>query len=455
VKLPSSDNQSKFSLSAFLKSKHFRENISKRYHIIRLKILDRLIYSLLIKRIRLVQRKFTGISESSAFHAPEIDLTKSEKNAVANIAERIDDESRLLLVHKAAVEPVEKVKRNKVAFAQILSAKQWYLVGAIFLFVFFSLLHIFFSSNTFREHKPVKIEILPGMDFGTITATLYEKGVVENRLTFKITAELIGAPSRIKAGRYIFENGISNYGILEKLVAGMGDKLRLVKLFDGSTIRAFAERLQNENIVPADSFLLCVNDSTVIKKYFPDKKSLLGYLLPGSYELFEHSEAENVVAVLLTSFKTFENEEIDPILQNSGLTLNEVIILAAIVDGETNKTDEMPRIAGVYLNRLKLGMKLQADPTLQFLRSEKWGRVTAELLTNDSPYNTYKYYGLPPGPINNPGKDAIRAALNPEHHNYLFFVADTKGGHLFASTYEEHQKNAKAYYEWLEKKNSK
>jgi UPF0755 protein len=132
-----------------------------------------------------------------------------------------------------------------------------------------------------------------------------------------------------------------------------------------------------------------------------------------------------------------------------GYTPHQVLTMASIIDGETNKTEEMPVIAGVYYNRLRIGMRLQADPTVQYLIPGGWKRLIYDDLNIDSPYNTYKFAGLPPGPINNPGKEAIRAALYPQKHKYIFFVADGNGGHKFAESYTQHLRLVNEYREWL------
>jgi UPF0755 protein len=133
-----------------------------------------------------------------------------------------------------------------------------------------------------------------------------------------------------------------------------------------------------------------------------------------------------------------------------GYSVHEVLTLASIIEGETKKPEEMPVIAEVYYNRLKRGMKLEADPTIQYLIEGKWRRLLYKDLRKDNPYNTYMYYGLPPGPINNPGKTAILAALYPAEGDYLFFVADGNGGHKFARTYSEHLKNVREYRTWIQ-----
>jgi len=156
-----------------------------------------------------------------------------------------------------------------------------------------------------------------------------------------------------------------------------------------------------------------------------------------------------VIRTIHNEFKKFIDDSIGYTSNHQKYTLHQIVTLASIVEGETNKTSEMPAIAGVYYNRLKIGMKLQADPTVQYLQPNGWKRLNHHDLKLDNPYNTYKYYGLPPGPINNPGKDALRAAFRPEQNKYLFFVADGSGGHNFAQNYLQHLKYVRDYRKWL------
>jgi UPF0755 protein len=185
-----------------------------------------------------------------------------------------------------------------------------------------------------------------------------------------------------------------------------------------------------------------------------DAKSLEGYLLPADYEWYERSSAEEVLKSLCYSFKNFFTDSLVERTSEIGFTVHEVLTLASIIKGETDKVDEMPRISGVYHNRLRIGMKLQADPTVQYLLKNGWRRLTYKDLEIDSPYNTYKYFGLPPGPINNPGRDAILAALYPEKNKYLYFVADGNGGHTFAETLAGHNKNVINYRKLIKERNS-
>jgi UPF0755 protein len=152
----------------------------------------------------------------------------------------------------------------------------------------------------------------------------------------------------------------------------------------------------------------------------------------------------------------FEDTEIIRQMQILGMTKSEILIMASIIDGESNKISEFKRISGVYHNRLRNNWKLQADPTVQYLirqRRKKVNKVYLKDLEIDSKFNTYMYYGLPPAPINNPGKDAIIAALYPEQHDLFFFVADGNGGHLFSKTSREHQNNVNRYRDWRRQNN--
>ena len=183
------------------------------------------------------------------------------------------------------------------------------------------------------------------------------------------------------------------------------------------------------------------------------KTSLEGYLLTGTYEFYEKSSVEEVISKMYDNFQKFLNDTLRARAAEIGFSIHEVLTLASIIKGETNNAEEMPKISGVYHNRLKIGMRLQADPTVQYLLKGGWRRLLNKDLLLNSPYNTYKYTGLPPRPINNPGKDAILAALYPEDNNYLYFVADGKGKHNFSSSYKEHVKKVNEYRKWLKSQN--
>jgi UPF0755 protein len=180
-----------------------------------------------------------------------------------------------------------------------------------------------------------------------------------------------------------------------------------------------------------------------------------GYLFPDSYFVYERSSPSEIIGIFYNGFKKFMTDSLRARADSMGFSIHEVLTLASIVEGETNKTEEMPQIASVYLNRLKKGMKLEADPTVQYLQPNGWKRLLYKDLKIKSPYNTYLNTGLPPGPINNPGRDAIHAVLYPADTEYLFFVANGAGGHNFSKTYSQHLRNVSKYRRWLREQQRK
>lgn len=180
-----------------------------------------------------------------------------------------------------------------------------------------------------------------------------------------------------------------------------------------------------------------------------------GYLFPDIYEIYERSSPAEIIGIFYNGFKNFWTDSLSQKADSMGYTVHEILTIASIVEGETNNKSEMPVIASVYLNRLKRGMKLEADPTIQYLQPNGWKRLLYKDLKINSPYNTYLYKGLPPGPINNPGREAILGVLYPANTNYLFFVANGEGGHNFSRTYSQHLRNVNKYRRWLRQQQKK
>jgi len=379
------------------------------------------------------------------------------KEAVMRIYERILDESR-------AIQKEEAVKGNlyklfsaggKVSFKSLLSKKELLLIISFFAVVLSIFSFIFFSPNTYSGNVPKVIKISKGESLDFLAQKLQEEGIISSKGNFKLAAYVYGATKRIKAARYRVPNGLSYLSLLDLFISGKGDALKEVKLYSGISTKGLCNRLQVEKIVNADSLFTLINNKEFLSKINFDKSSLEGYLLPDHYEFYENSSAEEIAQTIYGAFQKFFGDSLKAQAKKIGLTEHEVVTLAPIVDGETNKKEEMNRIAGVYLNRLHGGMKLQADPTLQYLQTNGWKRLAGKDLQIDSKYNTYKNYGLPPGPINNPGKEALLAVLYPEKNNYFFFIADTQGGHLFSQTFSQHQKLAKEYHTWLNRQSKK
>ena len=209
-----------------------------------------------------------------------------------------------------------------------------------------------------------------------------------------------------------------------------------------------AEKITKNLEISPETFLALLKDSAYIRKFGFEEATVMGMFIPNTYEIWWNTSAENLFDRMYKEYGNFWTEARLEKAKNLGLTQNEVSALASIVQAETQKADERPKVAGVYLNRLRINMALQADPTLVFAVGDfNLKRVLNVHKEIDSPYNTYKYPGLPPGPINLPEISALEAVLNYEDHDYLYFCAkeDFSGYHAFAKDYNEHMNNARRY----------
>jgi peptidoglycan lytic transglycosylase G len=271
----------------------------------------------------------------------------------------------------------------------------------------------------------------------------------------KTAAFLYGAEKKIRAGRYEIPNGLSYLDLIELFLYGKADFLVNVKLYDGSRIKSMAATLRVNAFIDSASFVNKCNDRSFLDSLGLDYPTIEGYLLPQQYSLYERSSANEIIKRIYSGFKNFYDDSLKERGKELGYSVHEIVTLASIIEGETKNKKEMPIIAEVYYNRLKRGMKLEADPTIQYLIQGKWRRLLFQDLKTQSPYNTYMNYGLPPGPINNPGKQALLAALYPDSNKYLYFVADGNGGHKFSQTYSEHLKNVREYRRWLRAQENK
>lgn len=331
---------------------------------------------------------------------------------------------------------------QRVKLSEILSTEDWLIVLASFIFILMFGLNWFFNNNDLTGIEPIKIHVKKGMSFSQVADTLKKYKVINSKIAFITAGKILGAERKIKSGYYLLRYGLSNYDYLNALVNGKYLINIRITIPEGLTLNEISNLFGQVFDFTADDFLKIATDQTLLRKFEVDHNSFEGYLMPDTYEFSELDNPELVLTTLAMEFKKFYDDKIKPLEREIGLTKNQIVTLASIIEGETNLIDEMPRIAGVYLNRLKRGMKLQADPTVAYAIGDRPKRITYKDLQNNSPYNTYRIYGFPPGPINCPGRDALLAAVNPEKHNYLYFVASGDGkSHIFARTYSEHQKN--------------
>jgi len=328
------------------------------------------------------------------------------------------------------------------------------LIGVFILVTVFSYL-TFFTPNYYAAKSPIQFDIKKGEPFSSVVDRLYSEGIIPGKTNFRIAAFIYGAEKKVRAARYHIPNGLSYLSLLDIFISGECDFARKITIKPGQTIKWLAYKLEHQVFMDSSKFVETANDPKFIQSLGIDKNTLQGYLFSKDYEIYERSSPEEALRKFYSAFEEFYNDSLKKRTEEIGFTLHEVLTLASIVKGETDKVDEFSIIAAVYHNRLRIGMKLQADPTIQYLLEGGWRRLTYKDLQIDSPYNTYKYSGLPPGPINNPGKDAILAVLYPEQNRYLYFVADGKGGHTFSKNYNEHINNVNKYRKWLKNQNKK
>lgn len=332
--------------------------------------------------------------------------------------------------------------------------KRWdfILILSVFIGLLILSFFTFFTPNYYSINEPVRFEIRQGESFSSVAKRLNEVGIIPSTTNFRIAAFIYGAEKKVRAARYHIPNGLSYLDLLDLFITGKCDFARTVIVKDGQTIKWLGSKLENKVFIDSTEFVNLAFNKEFITSLELNQNSLEGYLFPSKYLIYERSEPAEVIKKFYSAFKNFYKDSLITRTDEIGFTVHQVLTLASIIKGETDKVEEMPIIASVYLNRLRLGMKLQADPTIQYLLPDGWRRLLYKDLEIESPYNTYKYAGLPPGPINNPGANAILAVLHPADTDYLFFVADGKGGHNFSKTLREHNNRVSEYRKLIKSK---
>jgi UPF0755 protein len=303
----------------------------------------------------------------------------------------------------------------------------------------------------------VSLEVTPGESAGDISRRLEEAGVIESGRLFRILVALMGVEDEMVAGRYEFDRGMPTLQVIGRLRQGITMPLT-VTVPEGLRSEEVALLMEREGIVTAEDFQRALASEAYDFDFLserPPGAGLEGYLFPATYGFSRGVTAEEVVRRMLAAFDAQVTPELRQAIQASGLTLHEGVTLASIVEREAVLPEERPIIASVFLNRLRLGMPLEADPTVQYALANDpasvdrfgfWKQgLTTEDLQVDSPYNTYVNGGLPPGPIANPGLASLQAVAYPAQTDYLYFVARNDGSHVFAETLEEHLRNVEQY----------
>lgn len=329
------------------------------------------------------------------------------------------------------------------------------LIGlVVFAVIAYYIYGAMFQPNTAFNNEVKYIYVPTNANYSEVRAQL--EPLLEDIDTFDALAHQKKYTSNIKAGRFAIIKGMNNNEIINSI---RSKNLPLKIAFNNqNSIEDLAGRISTQIEADSLSLIKVMTDEKFLSENGFSRATALGMYLPNSYELFWNTSAKSFRDKMLKEYNRFWNDNRKAKAEKLNLTPNEVITLASIVHEESKQADEQPRVAGVYLNRLRIGMALQADPTLKFAAYQlpQYRNTVIRRVLNihkeiDSPYNTYKNRGLPPGPIAMPDLSAIKAVLNPEKHSYLYFAADAKriGYHKFAKTLAQHNNNAREYQRYL------
>lgn len=290
-----------------------------------------------------------------------------------------------------------------------------------------------------RGTGTVRVVIPPGATFRVAADSLEKAGVVRSARIFRAYASLGGHDRRIRAGTYVMSRGMSWSAAVSALTEGTG-LVRTVTIPEGYAIADIAPLLARALGVAEDSVLAATRDSAARRRLDVPTPTLEGYLFPDTYSFADGTTARSAVETMVRRFEQVWEPAWNERLQQIALSRHDIMALAAIVEKEAKLPAERPVIAAVYLNRLRIGMRLQADPTVQYALGRHSPRLFYKDLRVDSPYNTYEHAGLPPGPIASPGRASIIAALNPASVPYRYFVAHPDGHHEFHVDYRSHER---------------
>lgn len=323
---------------------------------------------------------------------------------------------------------------------------------AIWLFVIaIAVLGAIVALIAIAETRPYKgyagseqfVEIPQGAGPASIGKRLVDAGIIRDALGFRFEIARTRTGRRLQAGEYRFDRPMTVNEVVSKLARG---EVYLIPITfrEGLTLREMATVFESKGLGSAADFSAAADDAQLIRDLDPAARNLEGYLFPDTYSTARHTTAADLVPRMVAGFEKALTPEVRAAASARGLSVRALVTLASIVEKETGKAEERPLVAAVYSNRLRIGMPLQCDPTVIYalqLADRYQGNLTRDNMQIDSPYNTYRYAGLPPGPIANPGRASLEAAAHPAEVPYLYFVARGDGSHVFATSLEEHNRN--------------
>lgn len=329
------------------------------------------------------------------------------------------------------------------------------IAGLLFISFSFYAYQIFYTDNIQVQKEDGILYVPTGATFEVVLDSLKKKEALGDIVSFAFVARLVGYRDNVKPGRYLLKKNSTNLDLIKRLKRGGQEPVNLT--FNNiRTLPEFAAKISDKMEFDSVALMKLLTNKEFIGKLGYDENTIMSMFIPNTYQLYWTVKPEEFIERMKNENERFWNETRRKKAKSIGLTPVQVITVASIVEAETNQDKEKTTIAGVYMNRYKSGMKLQADPTVKFAIGDfSLKRINSSHTAFDSPYNTYKNIGLPPGPINLPSIVSIDAVLDYEKHKYLYFCAsaDAIGFHDFAETFEGHRKNAKEYQAYLNKLN--
>lgn len=292
-----------------------------------------------------------------------------------------------------------------------------------------------------------RVVIPAGTGPTAIGQRLIAAGVVRDEWTYRVALWRSGNARRLQAGEYRFDRPLSALEVIGKIARGEVDLIPLT-FREGLTAREMSRVFASAGFGTAEAFMAAAANIALIRDLDPAATDLEGYLFPETYSLSRDTDATQLVTAMVDRFTKTLTPELRAAAEARGLTVRQLVTLASIVEKETGKPDERPIVASVYTNRLRIRMPLQCDPTVIYAleRAGQYdGNLRRDDLQFDSPYNTYRYPGLPPGPVAAPGAESLRAAAQPADTDYLYFVSRNDGSHVFSRTLDEHNRNVQTF----------
>lgn len=314
-----------------------------------------------------------------------------------------------------------------------------FLMALLCLFVLAFIHTCSFLTTPITPPKPVRLDILPGQGAWEITKILQETGVIAHAGTFIAIAALTGKAKHMQAGAYVFEGNHVPLDIMNILFRGKTQRYRIT-IPEGYTVYQIGEVVSKTGLLPKDRFVKSTRSKQTTDFFAVSAPSMEGFLFPDTYYLAPNMTPLEIMAKMIERFRSVYTPAMEQRSKALGMSKLDVIILASLIEKEAYATLEKPLISSVFHNRMILGMRLQSDPTAVYGIDGFTGKIGPDDLLRESPYNTYRHGGLPPGPICNPGLDSIRSALWPAKTDYLYFVSKGDGTHVFSHTLQEHNR---------------